>query len=153
MTDRTSAPNTIPWPPLILVSALVGSWLVAQILPVQLPAALVPLGILLMIAALGVDVVAMLTMRRARTTILPHRGSQNLITHGIFSISRNPIYVANVVIIVGYALSSSSIWPLLAAPIAAFAMQKLAIEREEAHLSANFPNEFAAYRKKTRRWL
>lgn len=153
MTDRKAAPNTIPWPPLILVSALVGSWLVTQIVPVPLPAALVPLGILMMISALGVDVVAMITMRRAKTTILPHRGSQNLITHGIFGVSRNPIYVANVVIIVGFGLATGSLWPMLAAPIAAFAMQKLAIEREEAHLSANFPEEFAAYRKKTRRWL
>lgn len=153
MTDRTAAPNTIPWPPLILACAIIGSWLVAQLLPVPLPGALAPLGIVLIIAALCVDLTAMVTMRRAKTTILPHRGSQNLITHGIFSVSRNPIYVANVVIILGYALSSSSIWPLLAAPIAAFAMQKLAIEREEAHLSANFPDEFAAYRKKTRRWL
>lgn len=153
MTDRSASPNTIPWPPLILVGAIMVSWGLTQIMHVALPAWLAPFGIILIVIAAIIDIAAMLTMRRAKTTILPHRGSQNLITHGVFAISRNPIYVANVLIIIGYGLALGSLWPLLAAPVAAFAMQKLAIEREEAHLSANFPEEFEAYRAKTRRWL
>lgn len=153
MTDRQDAPNTIPWPPIILVGTIVVTKSLHALYGLPLPWSVQWLGIALIVAALAVDVTAMITMQRAKTTILPHRGTKNLITHGIFAISRNPIYVANVVIIIGYGLWIGSFWPLIAAPFAALAMQKLAIEREEAHLQANFRAEYDAYRAITRRWL
>ena len=43
-------------------------------------------------------------------------------------------------------------WPPLIY-IAAFATQKLAIEREEQHLAARFGKKYLDYKKRVRRWI
>jgi len=111
------------------------------------------LGLFLIILALIIDVTAMRTMAAAKTTILPHQRSDHLVTRGIFRFSRNPIYVANVMLIAGIGLFAGNVWLLLLAPVDGLATQKLAIEREEAHLEARFAKTYRDYKKKVNRWL
>lgn len=67
--------------------------------------------------------------------------------------SRNPIYLANVVTFIGAALTFYSAWFLLAALADALLVQQLAIKREEAHLAARFGEEWRAYATRVPRWL
>jgi protein-S-isoprenylcysteine O-methyltransferase Ste14 len=99
------------------------------------------------------DAWASFTFTRAKTTILPHRGSQALVTHGPFAYSRNPIYVGNLMILVGVGLLAGSLWHVVLAPALAFAIGHFAIRREEAHLAARFPHEWAEYTARVRRWI
>ncbi len=70
-----------------------------------------------------------------------------------FSKSRNPIYVANTLLVLGAGLLFGILWLVIAALLAAFATQKLAIEREERHLAARFGPDWRAYAAQTPRWL
>ena len=54
---------------------------------------------------------------------------------------------------IGVAMISGIAWFLLFAVIAAFATQKLAIEREEKHLEARFGKKYLDYTKRVRRWM
>ena len=54
---------------------------------------------------------------------------------------------------VGIGLISGIVWFLPLALVAAFATQKLAIEREEKHLYARFGKRFRDYAKRVRRWI
>jgi hypothetical protein len=55
-----------------------------------------------------------------------------------FSFTRNPLYLAGTKLVLGIGLVSGIVWFLLLAVLAAFAVQKLAIEREERHLQTRF---------------
>mgnify|MGYP000231577150 CR=1 FL=1 len=76
-----------------------------------------------------------------------------LITDGPFARSRNPIYTGNTMLLTGVGLLTGIAWFILAALIAAFATQKLAIEREERHLATRFGKAWDDYAARTPRWL
>lgn len=158
MNAHAERPNTIPWPPLVLVGFVVVGFALNAFWPLGWPAGgiadlLTGLGVFLIVLALLIDVTAMRTMAAAHTTVLPHKRSDHLVTKGIFRFSRNPIYVANVMLIVGIGLFFGNWWLVLLAPIDGFATQKLAIEREEAHLEARFGKTYRDYKKSVNRWI
>jgi protein-S-isoprenylcysteine O-methyltransferase Ste14 len=158
MTDIQDRPNTLPWPPVIYVAAvavaILAHWLMPlPWLPIQLAEFFFAVGWLVVAGAIAIDIAAMRAMSRARTTIMPHRGSDHLVTGGPFSFTRNPLYLGNTMLMVGVGLISGILWFILLAPIAAFVTQKLAIEREERHLELRFGKKFRDYSKKVRRWI
>jgi len=154
MNAYRERPNFIPWPPLLLV----GSTLAAIVFNIYVP---MPLefsgvrtaGIVLIVLALGIDLWAMRTLHEAHTTMLPNRGSSHLVTHGPFGYSRNPIYVSNMLLMIGMGCFSMNAWFLLLVPIDGLLTHFLAIRREENHLIAKFGYQFEAYCRKVRRWI
>jgi len=147
-------PNFIPWPPLLLVALTLIAILFGRIFPLPLEFGGARfLGIVLIIVALGIDLWAMRTLHEAHTTVLPNRGSDHLVAHGPFGFSRNPIYVANMVLLIGMGCFSTNAWFLLLAPIDGVMTHFLAIKREENHLLAKFGYQFEAYCRKVRRWI
>ncbi|MDO9608113.1 MAG: methyltransferase [Brevundimonas sp.] len=147
------APNRWPWPPLITggaaVVAVVLSWIWT---PHSLTSGAFAVGVLLVALALGLDLWAMLEMRRRRANILPHRPATALVSTGPFAWSRNPIYLANALLLLGLGGLLDNAWFLIAAPIAALATDTLAIRREERHLALLFGADWVLYSGRVRRW-
>lgn len=107
------------------------------------------------LVALGalVMTVAALQMIRSRTTVIPRRNPSALVTTGLFAWSRNPIYLADVLILLGAIL-----WldvalglPLVASFISL--IQARFIRDEEARLTETFGPEFDLWAARTRRWV
>lgn len=151
-------PNSFPWPPVIYLTAIVAGVILTYLVPLPwLPSPFSDIafavGVLMAIAAIAVDVMAMRTMKSAATTILPHRASDHLVLKGPFTFTRNPIYLGNTVFTLAICLVFGALWFLPAAIVAAFATQKLAIEREEQHLAAKFGKAYRDYCKKVKRWI
>jgi protein-S-isoprenylcysteine O-methyltransferase Ste14 len=158
MPDPAAAPNTLPWPPLLYGGTALIALGLHWIMPLAWPqdvarAVLAAAGLCLACAAIALDVTAALAFRRHRTTILPHRAATALITEGPFARSRNPIYVANTMLVAGAGLLFGIAWLILAAGIAAALTRKLAIEREERHLAQRFGKAWDDYAARTPRWL
>jgi protein-S-isoprenylcysteine O-methyltransferase Ste14 len=158
MTDIQNSPNRLPWPPIIYLAAIAISIALGLLFP--LPWISAPLsdilfaaGWLLVAAMVALDFSAMRTMARAKTTIMPNRASEHLVTTGAFSFTRNPIYLGNTLLMIGVGLITGIAWFLPLAIAAAFATQKLAIEREERHLEARFGKRYRDYAKRVRRWI
>ncbi|MCV3240404.1 methyltransferase family protein [Mesorhizobium sp. ZC-5] len=158
MTEIQARPNRLPWPPLIYLAAIAASIVLHLAYP--LPFIGPPLsdilfagGGLLIIGVVAIDVSAIRTLQRAKTTVMPHRGSEHLVTNGAFSFSRNPIYLANTMLMFGAGLMSQIVWFFPLGLIAAFLTQKLAIEREERHLEIRFGKRYRDYAKRVRRWI
>jgi protein-S-isoprenylcysteine O-methyltransferase Ste14 len=158
MTDIQTRPNRLPWPPIIYLIAIAISIALGLLYP--LPWISAPLsdilfaaGWLLVAAMVALDFSAMRTMARAKTTIRPDKASEHLVTTGAFSFTRNPIYLGNTLLMVGVGLITGIVWFLPLAIAAAFATQKLAIEREERHLEARFGKRYRDYAKRVRRWI
>lgn len=157
MTNRPyeDRPNRFPWPPVLLVLAIITGFVLRQIVPLNVAVTplLQTLGALLIGCALALDVWASLTFHRARTTILPHRGTQALVSTGPFAYSRNPIYLGNLMIVGGIGLLAGSLWHIVLILPLGLAIRHLAILREEQHLAARFPDAWAEYAQRVRRWV
>ena len=70
---------------------------------------------------------------------------KHLVTTGIYSYIRHPQYVGLFLITVGFLLQWPTLITLMLWPFLIFAYYRLA-KREEAAVSKQFPEEFAAYR-------
>jgi protein-S-isoprenylcysteine O-methyltransferase Ste14 len=75
------------------------------------------------------------------------------VTDGPFSLTRNPLYLAGTMLVLGIGLVSGIAWFLLLAILAAFTVQKVTIEREERHLQARFGETYLDYSRRVRRWI
>ncbi|MEO0487883.1 MAG: isoprenylcysteine carboxylmethyltransferase family protein [Pseudomonadota bacterium] len=111
------------------------------------------IGGLLVLAGIGLILWAALVFARARTTIIPHRRASALVTHGPFRLSRNPIYLADALILAGLLLRWDLAWALPSVALLMWIIATRFIVAEEARLTQDFPEAFAAWSLKTRRWL
>ena len=86
-------------------------------------------------------------------TLAPWSPPKNLVTVGLYRYSRNPMYVAVLMILVGWALAfgSSGLWIYAAAVAVAFHLR--VVLYEEPWLARTHADAFAAYRARVRRWL
>jgi protein-S-isoprenylcysteine O-methyltransferase Ste14 len=75
-----------------------------------------------------------------------------LVTGGIFSISRNPIYVAFDLIFIGVFLMNGTGFFLIFAVLAILAIQSQTL-REEKFLAQRYGEEYEQYRRSTPRYL
>jgi len=148
----------IPWPPVVYVVAIALSVVLGMLYP--LPWIGDIFGDLLFgvgwVALFGVAmlwITAIRVMMRAKTTFDPNAEPDHLVTSGPFGITRNPMYLANTLLLIGVAFITGIAWSLLFAFLAAFATQKLAIEKEEKILAAKFGKKYRDYAKRVRRWI
>lgn len=145
--------KTLDYPPVWLAGFAALAWALGA-LPLRLfepsgdtvGAVLVGGGIVLMIAAAA-------QMVLARTTIIPHRKPGALVTGGLFRLSRNPIYLADALVLAGVIVLRDAPLAVPLLPLFMAVIQKRFIHPEEARLAAAFGPDFAAYAGRTRRWL
>jgi len=111
------------------------------------------LGGLLVGAGVLLALLAVYEMRRQRTTVVPHREAQVLVSTGIFSRTRNPIYLGDLLILAGFILSWDAVLSLPLLPILLWVLEKRFVIPEEDRLRRKYRAEFARFCEKTRRWL
>lgn len=143
----------LDYPPIWLLGALGLVWLETILAPQILPGAAVWAGNALVLAGLGIIVAAAVEFWRARSTIIPHQMPRALITRGIFALSRNPIYLADLLLLVGFSLRWGAVSGLLLAPVLAWVLHQRFILSEESRLRAAFGAAADAYFARTRRWV
>lgn len=105
--------------------------------------------------ALGLALIgwAALWFRRKRTPIEPHHAPTALIVEGPYRLGRNPIYLALVLIAVGYGLRQPSVLALLPPPALWWVLDRRFARIEEDRLRAAFGAAAEPFLRGTRRWL
>jgi len=94
----------------------------------------------------GVAAAGTVTRRRSRDV-------QRLVTYGIFAWGRNPLYVGNFLIWMGFTIISGVFW-FLPLAIVIFAIEySLIVRYEEGVLESIFGAEYLAYKQRTPRWI
>lgn len=83
----------------------------------------------------------------------PGEPTTEIITTGVFSISRNPLYLGGICVLAGIALAFSLPWVLVFLLPAAVACHYILIAPEESYLAAKFGEEYATYSISVHRWL
>ena len=110
-------------------------------------------GAVPLVGGIMVVLLAAREFRRRETTIKPFQESSVLITNGLYSISRNPIYVCFTLILIGTALMLGVVSPWLVIPVFVFVINRIFIPVEEAMLRDKFGAEWEAYSCRVRRWI
>lgn len=158
MADRPKTPLqriARQWesPPTWAMACIGLAWAQSRILPIWhagalgfwLGSAFILAGVVLMLASLR-------QFKRAGTTVMPREEARVLITDGVYRLSRNPIYVADALIIAGLALQwdlGTLVWVAVFVAV----IERRFIAGEEAGLRAGFGTQFDDWAEKVRRWV
>jgi protein-S-isoprenylcysteine O-methyltransferase Ste14 len=127
---------------------MLDAWVFAQ--PSSAP--LVGLGV--MAGGITLMIAAQMNMGQAWRIGVPEtvEDTQSLITDGLHSLSRNPIYLGVMIYLVGTAVMLPSPLTLFAATATFWLVQQL-IRSEEAFMEATFGEDFRRYKQRVRRWI
>jgi protein-S-isoprenylcysteine O-methyltransferase Ste14 len=93
------------------------------------------------------------SLRRSGTAVDPAEPTRRLVVRGPYRFTRNPLYLAQLLVMLGFAVLTRSGWFLGAVPFLAVLLHHLVIIPEERYLSRLFGDAYAAYCRKTRRWV
>lgn len=154
MTEQSSAGWHV-LPPVYFLAALIAM----AYLHYELPGAQIvgtPLryaGVGLIVAGLGLVSWAALLFHRAGTAIRPFQVSSALVAEGPYRVTRNPMYLAMTVILLGTAILLGSATPFVVVPVFAVLIQWRFIRMEEGALEAKFGQAYRDYKAGVRRWL
>jgi protein-S-isoprenylcysteine O-methyltransferase Ste14 len=144
-------------PPLAMLLAGLIMWALHHFLPLgKLIAApwnylaLVPVVISRMIS-----VAAGRRFRAARTTFDPVRPelTTHLVTEGVYRLSRNPMYLGLVLMLIAWAIWLGTASPWAVPPLFAILMTISQIAPEERALETVFGETYVAYRRHVNRWI
>lgn len=156
MQDIASDNAGIIAPPPVIYLGMLGLGLLLEWLwPTRLPGGALTVGMGSVILVCGVigAAAAIRTLRRARTPVDPYKPTIAIVTHGPFRLSRNPIYVSNLLIYAGLSLVLDAGWSLALAPALIWMMRAGVISREERYLEQKFQEDYLRYKHRVRRWL
>jgi len=82
--------------------------------------------------------------KKAETPLIPFHKSTAVVTTGPYKVTRNPMYLGMVIILIGMATLFGSLLPFLVIPAFIFVIQTQFIVGEEEYLN---------YKRRVRRWL
>jgi len=94
----------------------------------------------------GVAAAGAVTRRRSRDV-------QQLVTYGIFAWVRNPLYIGNFLIWMGFVTISGVLWFLPAAVLLFAVEYELIVRYEEGVLESIFGRDYLEYKHCTSRWI
>ena len=146
----------VPPPAVVFVTAVL-MWLVSQVVPAF--AFVLPernlFAISLAVVGFVTGISGVVTFRRARTTVNPMkpRLSSSLVIWGVYSVTRNPMYLGGLLILTGWAIFVSNALAFLFLPAYIIYINRFQIAPEEEALTSLFGQEFVAYMSRVRRWL
>lgn len=145
----------MPLPPLVYLAGIVVGFGIDWLIPLRGLSQEIQLLVGLPIIVLAIVLVLMSAWElwRAGTSPLHERPTTKVISHGLYGMSRNPIYVAMTLGCIGVAITADRVWVLAATAIAVLVIDRLVIAREEAFLTAKFGDDYLAYKARVRRWV
>ncbi|MEM9255896.1 MAG: isoprenylcysteine carboxylmethyltransferase family protein [Pseudomonadota bacterium] len=144
-------------PPIVAAAAAFAMWELARSSQSIDMGATVRNGLMLLtlIAGLAFTLGGIVSFRRANTTVNPLKPRQAtaLVTSGVYRLSRNPMYVGMLWLLLAWGFYLGSPLAFLPIPLFIWYISRYQITPEERALLDLFGTEFQAYRARVRRWL
>jgi protein-S-isoprenylcysteine O-methyltransferase Ste14 len=144
-------------PPIAAAIVAAAMWALARITPalafdhrVRLAVAGAFVGFGVCISAMG-----MIAFRRARTTINPVKieEASSMVTSGIYSRTRNPMYVGLTCLLLAWTVFLASPAALAGPIVFVLFTMRFQIIPEERAMTSKFGSEYSDYQARVRRWL
>ncbi|WEM41344.1 isoprenylcysteine carboxylmethyltransferase family protein [Photobacterium sp. DA100] len=143
-------------PPLLLFNIFAAAMLLPADYPIKLDNEGFWAGSLLIAIAMAIALSATMTFRRAKTTVNPCRfdNVNALVTSGVFGYSRNPMYLAMAIALLGVGLIVGTVVTAVLVVVGfVIYMTKFQILPEERLLAELFGAEYRRYCQQVRRWV
>ncbi len=115
--------------------------------------AIIPGGAALIIVGAALVVLARREFAHHGQPTDPGLPTSKVVTTGVFSVSRNPLYLGGICILVGIALAVNLPWVLVLLLPALVACHYVLIAPEERYLAAKFGEEYRTYAASVHRWI
>lgn len=149
----TSKPKILPLAVVLLLGVAMG--FVRLWVPVGLFESWLWLALAWVALGVCLDLGGAYSFRRHQTTISPFSAasSANLVTTGLYAISRNPMYVGFVCYLIGWGFWLGSAPAMFLSVALVWYLNRFQIAYEEQVLEALFGDAYRAYSAKVRRWL
>jgi protein-S-isoprenylcysteine O-methyltransferase Ste14 len=111
------------------------------------------LGLIFILTGLILSIPALLQFFKSKNTIVPIKPASSLQISGIYSVSRNPMYLGLLFYYLGLALIFGNWWTIFLIPVLVLLIHYLVIVPEEKYLLRAFGNSYTEYTRKVRRWI
>ncbi len=147
--------NVVVKPPQLFLITIVTGLLLQLLWPLSFTGSVstILLGLSLISGSLGLMVWADGTFKRLDTAVNPDQPTTQIIKTGPYRFSRNPMYLAFLLIQAGVGFAVSSWWLFIALLPAYLVLRWGVIAREEQYLRGLFGVEYLDYQTAVRRWL
>ena len=142
-------------PPIIALICIVINYLSTYLInPIKFPNIEI-IGGLILLLGVATAVLATLLFKKDQTTVNPRNPEKTttLVTNGIFSITRNPMYLGLFLSISSTILFFGSWFGIIILMFFVWYINKFQIIPEEEAMEKLFGNNYSEYRQKVRRWI
>lgn len=102
---------------------------------------------------MGLGLWSFVAVRASGQSEDPRTPTTQILEHGPFRISRNPMYLQMVLVCLGLSIAFWNPWLCLLTPVCGVLLQRLAIVHEEAYLEEKFGDAYRGYKHRVRRWI
>jgi protein-S-isoprenylcysteine O-methyltransferase Ste14 len=156
--NNNATAGVIARPPLLFLAALLVGFASDRLVPLSFtlpgghPVQWTVAGSLILIG-LALLATGIRNFSRAATPVPTNEPTRALVTTGIHSWSRNPIYVGLFLVYGGIGLAAGSLWVLILTLPLAMTIRYGVVAREEAYLEQRFGDAYRDYKALVRRWL
>ena len=144
-------------PPIIALAMAIAMWFLSRLLSSSeaLPIARLPVAAGLAAVGAAFSLSGVLAFRRAKTTVNPLKpeSASTLVISGVYKVTRNPMYVGMLFLLLAWAAFLWSAWSLLGPIGFAAYISRFQIVPEERVLAGLFGAEYAEYKVRVRPWL
>jgi protein-S-isoprenylcysteine O-methyltransferase Ste14 len=157
MEKKADNPRIYIPPPFLYIVTFFAAILLQKILPLNkeffYSTASKVIGSVIILIGLFFNFPALRQFIKTKNTLVTVKPANSLQTAGIYSASRNPMYVSLLLFYIGLAFIVGNWWNLILLPVLFLIVQEYVIKREEKYLDRTFGQQYSDYKTKVRRWL
>jgi protein-S-isoprenylcysteine O-methyltransferase Ste14 len=110
------------------------------------------IGVPLFVIGLTIMIVSQITLWQNYSGFVVIKKDHQLITHGIYRFTRNPIYLGSILVFASLPIYAASVYGFLAM-LAMIPIILFRIQMEEKMLAEHFGDEYETYRRTTKRLI
>lgn len=113
----------------------------------------IAVGVAVGVIGVALNLVALVPFRRTGQDPNPYKATPEVVDHGIYRYSRNPMYVGIFLVQVGVGIALNNLWIILLVIPVSLLVHYGTILAEEAYLEQKFGEAYLKYKSRVRRWL
>jgi protein-S-isoprenylcysteine O-methyltransferase Ste14 len=110
-------------------------------------------GLVPLLLGIVINLFADKALREAKTTVKPFLESNTLVTGCVYSLSRHPMYLGFVLVLIGVAILLGALTPWLIVFAFIALLELVFIQVEELMLSEKFGSSWKDYKRRVHRWI
>ena len=110
-------------------------------------------GLLVAVCAVALFLLSYREFRAAGTSVQGSKRTTVIVRTGPYRFSRNPIYLAFILFVLGLSVWLNNLWLLVTVVPAVAIIALVVIPREERFLKQDFNEQYSSYKAAVRRWL